>query len=80
MMKGYVMLLFGWTLKAHQQKMEEVGSISASEAVLPVMIRYIRENYTTVTLTSVAKHFEEKRGLPEPLYPQGKREKPSVFC
>ena len=62
MMKGYVMLLFGWTLKAHQQKMEEVGSISASEAVLPVMIRYIRENYTTVTLTSVAKHFGKSEG------------------
>ena len=42
--------------------MEEVGSISASEAVLPVMIRYIRENYTTVTLTSVAKHFGKSEG------------------
>lgn len=62
MMKGYVMLLFGWALKAHQQEMENMGSISVSEAALPVIVRYIRENYTTVTLTSLAKHFGKSEG------------------
>ena len=62
MMKGYVMLLFGWALKAHQQEMENMGSISVSEAALPVIVRYIRENYTTVTLTGLAKHFGKSEG------------------
>ena len=62
MMKGYVMLLFGWALKAHQQEMENMGSISVCEAALPVIVRYIRENYTTVTLTGLAKHFGKSEG------------------
>ena len=62
MMKGYVMLLFGRALKEHSGRMESVGHLSEADAALPEMIRYIRENYTTVTLPELAKRFGRSEG------------------
>ncbi len=61
-MKGYVMLLFGRALKEHSGRMESVGHLSEADAALPEMIRYIRENYTTVTLPELARHFGRSEG------------------
>ena len=60
MMKGYVMLLFGWALKAHQQEMENMGSISVCEAALPVIVRYIRRE-TGKTFRFLLKEFRMKQ-------------------
>ncbi len=62
MMKGYVMLLFGRAMKEHAGEMESVGHLSEADAVLPEMVRYIRANYTTVTLPQLAKHFGRSEG------------------
>ncbi|HJA93105.1 MAG TPA: helix-turn-helix domain-containing protein [Candidatus Eisenbergiella merdipullorum] len=62
MMKGYVMLLFGRTMKEHSGEMESIGHLSEADAVLPEMIRYIRKNYTTVTLPTLAEHFGKSEG------------------
>ena len=62
MMKGYVMLLFGRAMREHAGEMESVGHLSEADAVLPEMIRYIRENYTTVTLPELARHFGRSEG------------------
>lgn len=62
MMKGYVMLLFGRAMKEYAGRMESVGNLSEADAVLPEMIRYIRGNYTTVTLPELARHFGKSEG------------------
>lgn len=62
MMKGYVMLLFGRAIKEHSGEMESVGHLSEADAVLPELVRYIRENYTTVTLPELAGHFGKSEG------------------
>lgn len=62
LMKGYVMLLFGRTLKEHSSQMISVGQMRVSEAVLPDMIRYIREKYVSVTLPELAEHFGKSEG------------------
>lgn len=62
MMKGYILVMFGRALERHQQVMESIGNISAAEAALPMIVRYIRENYTTVTLSGMAKRFGRSEG------------------
>ena len=61
-MKGYVMLLFGMALKEHSGEMESVGHLSETDAALPEMIRFIRENYATVTLPELARCFGRSEG------------------
>lgn len=61
-LKGYVLLLFGRVLDEYQQKMESMGSIREAESALPEMMRYIRGNYSTVTLSSMARHFGRSEG------------------
>ena len=79
MMKGYVMLLFGRAMKEHSGEMESVGHLSEADAVLPEMVRYIRENYTTVTLPELARHFGRSEGYLA-VTSAGRRERPSGFC
>jgi len=62
LLKGYVMLLFGRALKEHSAQMTTVGQMRVSEAVLPDIIRYIRENYVSVTLPELAGHFGKSEG------------------
>lgn len=61
-MKGYVMLLFGRAIRDHQRDMESIGGAGEEGAALPVIMRYIRENYTTVTMASLAAHFGRSEG------------------
>ncbi len=61
-MKGYVLLLFGRALGWHQQNMESMGSVGAAQAALPMISRYIRENYATATLSGMARDFGRSEG------------------
>ncbi len=61
-MKGYVLLLFGRALGWHQQNMESMGTVGAAQAALPMMARYIRENYATATLSGMAQDFGKSEG------------------
>lgn len=61
-LKGYVMLLFGIALKEYSGQMESVGRLRESDAALPEVIRYIRENFTALTLPQLAAHFGKSEG------------------
>ncbi len=62
LIKGLVILFFGTVIKYHAQNVVELISEKAVRKVFPGMIRYILENYQTVTLSTLAEHFHRSEG------------------
>lgn len=59
---SHVMLFLAYALCHYQNDMVSLQESRLKTEQLPVIIQYIRENYNTVTLSSLAEHFHKSEG------------------
>ncbi len=59
---GYVMTFVAYALAYHKDDMKPVNGLQFQTEHFPAMIQYIRQNYNTVTLSSLAEQFHKSEG------------------
>lgn len=59
---SYVMTFVAYALAYHKDDMKPVNGLQFQTEHFPAMIQYIRRNYNTVTLSSLAEHFHRSEG------------------
>lgn len=63
LLKSYVMLFFAYVLRNHGQDIVMISQGEEKRGDLPEIIRFIKKNSETVTMVSLAEHFQKSEGF-----------------